>query len=245
MRCPLRPWVILLPLWWAGSAWAGPPFVLDDPEPTENGHWEIYAFANGTSTQEGSGGEAGMDFNYGGAEDIQLTAVFPVGYSRRTGIGLSAGLGNIEIAAKYRFLRQDDFGLDVAVFPRVFLPSGSSEVGERHVSLLLPVWLEKDWGDWSAFGGGGCTLNNGGGSQNFCIAGGVLMRRILPNLHLGGELYHQTADVKGGSDNTSLGAGAIYDLSSNYHVLGYLGTGIQNARATNELTWYASALFTF
>ena len=157
----------------------------------------------------------------------------------------SAGLGNIELAAKYRFLHQDDFGIDVAVFPRVFLPSGSGSAGERHVSLLLPVWLEKDWGDWSAFGGGGCTLNNGGGSQNFCIAGAVLMRRVLPNLHLGAELYHQTADVKGGADNTSTGAGAIYDVNDNYHVLGYLGTGIQNARVTNELSWYSSVLLTF
>jgi hypothetical protein len=25
------------------SAQAGPPFLTDDPEPTETGHWEIYA----------------------------------------------------------------------------------------------------------------------------------------------------------------------------------------------------------
>lgn len=24
------------------TAWAGPPFLTDDPEPTETGHWEIY-----------------------------------------------------------------------------------------------------------------------------------------------------------------------------------------------------------
>ena len=24
------------------AAWAGPPFMTDDPEPTETGHWEIY-----------------------------------------------------------------------------------------------------------------------------------------------------------------------------------------------------------
>jgi hypothetical protein len=241
----LRSLLIVLSLIGAHPAAAGPPFVLDDPEPTPDGHWEIYAFANGTSTREGIRGEGGGDFNYGGSEDLQLTAVFPVGYSNPTGAGLSTGLGNIEIAAKYRFLHQDDFGVDVAVFPRVFLPSGSPSVGERHVSLLLPVWVEKDWGEWSAFGGGGCTLNNGGDSQNFCIAGGVLMRRMLPNLHVGAELYHQTADVKGGSDNTSVGAGAIYDLGENYHVLGYLGTGLQNARTTNQLNWYTSFLFTF
>jgi len=137
------------------AAWAGPPFVLDDPEPTPNAHCEIYAFANGTTTRDDAGGEAGMDFNYGGAEDLQLTTVLPAGYAKPTATRLSTDLGNIEIAAKYRFLHQEGFGVDVAIFPRVFLPSGSDAVGERHVSLLLPVWLEKDWGDWSAFGGGG------------------------------------------------------------------------------------------
>src|SRR5437879_4764814 len=75
----------LLALTFANPALAGPPFVLDDPEPTNNGHWEIYAFGNGTITDEGSGGEAGLDFNYGGGEDLQLTAVLPVGYSKSAG----------------------------------------------------------------------------------------------------------------------------------------------------------------
>ena len=30
--------------------------------------------------------------------------------------------------------------MDVAVFPRVFLPSASTNVGDQHASLLLPVW---------------------------------------------------------------------------------------------------------
>ena len=29
----------------ASEASAGPPFVSDDPEPTDTGYWEIYNFA--------------------------------------------------------------------------------------------------------------------------------------------------------------------------------------------------------
>ena len=68
----------------------------------------------------------------------------PAGFQSATG-GINFGLGNIELAAKYRFLHQNTFGLDVAVFPRVFLPSGSDTIGDNHTSLLLPVWAEKDW----------------------------------------------------------------------------------------------------
>jgi hypothetical protein len=75
----------------------------------------------------------------------------PAGFDRPASGERSFGLSNIELAAKYRFLHQDSFGLDVSVFPRVFLPSGSPNVGNHTASVLLPVWVQKDWGGgWSA-----------------------------------------------------------------------------------------------
>jgi hypothetical protein len=54
---------ILLAL--ARPAIAGPPFVSDDPEPTEYQHFEIYiyAFNNRTNTRENTGAETGLDFS--------------------------------------------------------------------------------------------------------------------------------------------------------------------------------------
>src|SRR5689334_22915005 len=100
----------------AGPALAGPPYLSDDPEPTDYRHFEIYAFANGTVSDGGTAGESGIDFNYGATPNLQLTAVLPLGYD--TGVG-AVSLGRVELAAKYRFLRQDDVGIDVAFFPRV------------------------------------------------------------------------------------------------------------------------------
>src|ERR1700744_4433596 len=93
------------------STVAGPPYVSDDPEPTDTGHFEIYTFNNGTATQSGTSGESGIDFNYGAAPNLQLTATLPEGYSDIMGGGTQAGLGNVELAAKYRFLHQDTFVL--------------------------------------------------------------------------------------------------------------------------------------
>ena len=39
---PLTLSLVVLSLAAATPAWAGPPFLTDDPEPTETGHWEIY-----------------------------------------------------------------------------------------------------------------------------------------------------------------------------------------------------------
>lgn len=227
-----------------GPAIAGPPYITDDPVPTDDGHYEIFLFDNGTSARDGLDGEAGLDFNYGAAPDLQLTAVFPIGYAQAAYGRTTASLGNIELAAKYRILHQEQFGLDVAVFPRVFLPSGSAKVGERHASLLLPVWLGREWGRWNAFGGGGCVLNRGGDSKDFCLLGAVLSRRISPDLQFGIELQHQSADARGGQSETGIGAGAQYDLSERFHLLGYLGTGVENRAATDRLNWYTSLLIT-
>jgi Putative MetA-pathway of phenol degradation len=226
-------------------SFAGPPYRSDDPEPTDYQHYEIYAFTNGIINQDGTSGAGGIDFNYGGAPNLQLTATLPVGYTFSSGGPFLGGLSNIELAAKYRFLTQANFGLDVAVFPRVFLPSASSNVGESHVSFLLPIWVEKDWGKWSAFGGGGCEINRGGSSQDFCLAGLVITNQITPKLQVGLEMFHQTSDTQGGSATTSLGTGVRYDLNEHYHLLGYVGRGIENAQANDRVDWYAAVLFTF
>ena len=224
---------------------AGPPYLSDDPEPTDYQHFEIYTFSNGTATRDGVSGEGGIDFNYGGAPNLQLTAVLPAGYDFPASGRPMGGLGNIELAAKYRFLTQDIAGLDVSVFPRLFLPSASANVGQQHTSFLLPIWLEKDWGQWSAFGGGGCEINRGGDSRDFCLTGLVVARQIVPHLQVGLEIFHQTPDTQGGLSTTSIGTGVRYDLNENFHLLGYVGRGIQNADQTDRYNWYTSMLFTF
>jgi len=227
------------------AAHAGPPYVTDDPEPTDLGHYEIYLFATGSAVRDGSGGEGGIDFNYGAAPDLQLTAVLPLAWSDPTAGSSSASLGNIELAAKYKFLHQDDDGIAAAFFPRIFLPAGSAAVGERHVSLLLPIWIGRSFGSWSAFGGGGCELNRGGGSQDFCQLGLALTDQVTPTLQLGAEVYHQSADSIGGRASTTLGVGAIYDLGENFHLMASMGRGVQNADATNQVSWYTALLLTF
>ena|ERR1700676_4935194 len=88
----------------ARPTFAGPPYVSDDPVPTDYKHFEIYTFNSGTTTQGGSSGATGIDFNYGAAPDLQLTATLPAGFDRPAGGKPSISLSNVELAAKYRFL---------------------------------------------------------------------------------------------------------------------------------------------
>jgi hypothetical protein len=228
----------------ASPVWAGPPYVSDDPEPTDYKHFEIYAFGSGTGTIDGTSGQAGIDFNYGAAPNLQLTVVVPAGFSQPTGNAAQFGLSNIQLAAKYRFLHQDGFGLDVSFFPRFFVPSPSSSTGSPNPSVLLPLWLEKDWKDWSVFGGGGCVIS-ADSTENHCLAGGVLSHQVLKTLRLGVEVSYQSAAANGTPASTAVGLGATYDLTDNYHLLAYVNRGVQNADQTNQFSFYAAVLFTF
>jgi hypothetical protein len=226
-------------------AFAGPPYIADDPEPTDYQHFEIYSFGLGTTTSSGTLGQGGIDFNYGAAPNLQLTAVLPAGFNVPPSGGTTWGLSNVQLAAKYRFLQQDSFGWDVSVFPRVFFPDHSVALGSTEPSILLPIWVQKDWTkQWSTFGGGGCTISTQR-TQDFCLFGAVATYQLTSRLQLGLEFYYQTPDGIGTPAQSSLGIGLRYDVNDNYHLLGYVRRGLENVSDTDQISWYAAVLFTF
>jgi hypothetical protein len=62
---------------------------------------------------------------------------------------------------------------------------------------------------------------------------------------VGGEVYYQGADTRGGKASTGLGAGVTYDLNAHLHLMGSMGSGLQNAAHANRYTWYAALLLTY
>ena len=152
----------------AEPAKAGPPYETDDPEPTETGRWEIYAFTGFDADHGNIDGTTGVDLNYGPVKDVQLTATLPLDYSRPQGGGWRSGTGDVEVGVKYRFVDVKAEGVSIAVFPRVFLPTSQASTRTR---LLLPVWVQKDVGKTSIFGGGGYDINPGPGNRDFWLAG--------------------------------------------------------------------------
>lgn len=224
-------------------AWAGPPFLSDDPDPTPHHEYEILVFGEGEPLRGDIGGSVGIDFNYGATPDLQLTAAVPLIFETN-GDEREWGLGNIEFAAKLCVLHQETFGWDVAIFPRVYLPS-ASDLGDQHASLLLPIWIGREDGRWSTFGGGGCAINRGDEAQDYCLAGWALTYDITPNFNLGAEVFHQSADFEGGEATTTLGFGGTYSVNDTVHLLGYLGADADHIGDPDRASWYTSLLFTF
>ncbi len=207
----------------ASAALAGPPFLTDDPEPTETGHWEIYGpllEAQGQGSRfEGS---AGAELNYGPAPDVQITVGLPVAYSH-DGAGWRSAPGDLELSVKYRFINDEAAGVQVAVFPGLSLPTATRGMGAGRVTALLPVWAQKDAGPWSVFGGGGYAFNPGPGNRDYWTGGLAVSRQMTNRLLLGAEIDRQGADTAGGRGATSLGLGVIYDLKKPFRILASAG----------------------
>lgn len=203
----------------ASPALAGPPYLTDDPAPTDTGHWEIYTFASGEGRGPTIDSDAGLDLNYGALPGVQLTATLPLSFSHTPDDGWHSGTGDAELAIKYRFFNDPKHGLSAAIFPRVILPTASHAPGEK-TRLLLPLWLQKDFaGGTSLFGGGGYTINPGAQNRDFWQAGLALTHDVSKTLSLGAEVTRQGADGAGGTAQTRAGVGAIVQLSDHYALL--------------------------
>jgi hypothetical protein len=198
---------------------AGPPYQTDDPEPTELGHWEIYSFVTADGLRSDLDGEAGFDLNYGAVKDVQLTATLPGAFARARGSGWRTGRGDVEIGVKYRFVHRERGGIQAAIFPRVILPTASNGLGGSRARFLLPLWLQKDFGSTSLFGGGGYEINPGPGNRDFWIAGLALTDDFSDRLSMGAELTYQTSDVAGGASALGANIGLIRKLGGPFSLL--------------------------
>ena len=241
----LSHWMLLGMLVWmqlleAPAAHAGPPFVSDDPEPTDAQHWEVYNFVSGERLNGIDSGQAGFDINYGATPDLQLTTVLPVDYS--TARGQSAGAGDIQLAIKLRFVHQQADGWlpDIAFFPRLYVPNGSRRFETGEASLFLPLWLQKDNGAWSYFGGGGYQINAGAGQRDYALLGAALPRRFGDDLLVGAEIYHQSGTLDTALAYSALNLGVTYQISPHLALLGSAGPGIEHASQLGRFNFYAA-----
>ena len=197
----------------AAPAFAGPPYLTDDPIPTDTHHWEIYAFTEGEGRRSTLDGDAGLDLNYGPIKDVQLTSTLPLVFSHEPNDGWRNGTGDVELGVKYRFLHDEKNGISAAIFPRAILPTSSLASHER-TRFLLPLWVGKDFaGGTSIFGGGGYELNPGMGNRNFWQAGLALTHDLSKEFSVGAEITRQGADTVGGTDQTRAGVGAIIHIA--------------------------------
>jgi hypothetical protein len=238
---------------------AGPPFLTDDPVPVEYGHWEINAFSMATFARGATAGLGpAVEVNYGGSPNVQMHVQAPLAFNASAGASPQWGGGDGEFGAKMRILNTEpaDWWPQMAFYPLVDVPTGNAArgLGTGSVHAYLPLWLQKDFGPWTTYGGGGYWINPGAGNRNYWFSGWLLQRKITESLALAGEIYHQTAYASAGPGNvsaaigsrdmTGFNVGGTYDFDPHLHLLFSAGRALQNGTASSLWTCYIGLQWT-
>ena len=212
------------------AAHAGPPFLTDDPEPVDHLHWEIIL---ATQQFHDAGGWSGtsphMEINYGAVPDVQLHVLISNAYNKAPGESAHFGYGDTELGVKYRFLHETKYLPEIAMYPTVELPTGNrnEDLGNGKAQVFLPIWMQKNFGDWTTYGGGGYWFNPGPGNHDFWFFGWQVQRKITKSFTAGMEIQLRTPDSVDGHVSTALNAGGILDFSDTYHLLFSAGHTVQ------------------
>ncbi|HEX5430718.1 MAG TPA: hypothetical protein VFW83_02030 [Bryobacteraceae bacterium] len=178
----------------AARAWAGPPFQTDDPEPIDYQHYEFYTFASsdGTPLETDLTGPA-TEFNWGALPNIHLHVIVPALTIMPSDEPREFGLGDIETGIKYRFVQETKHRPMIGTFTMFEVPSGNADrgLGVGKLWFKLPIWIQKSFGPWTTYGGGGETLIHGvPGYRNFPFAGWLIQRDLGKKWTLGTEAFY-------------------------------------------------------
>ncbi len=224
---------------------AGPPFLTDDPEPVDYQHWEAYLFTLGDHAGGGYDIEGpAVELNYGGLPDTQLHLIVPMTVVGGGGAPTVSGLGDTEFGIKYRFLHETNGWPQIGIFPLAELPTGDADrdLGNGRIWFQLPVWLQKGWGPWTTYGGGGEVLNSAPGQRNHYYGGWLVQRDFGPHLTLGGELFAQGKDADDDKGFAALNFGGSYNINEHLSLLFSAGHSVAGDEHT---LWYFAFYWTW
>lgn len=234
--------VLALPI---ENSWAGAPFRTDDPEMPDFKHAEAYIATTFSDNVGAASGTAPyFEFNYGVFPDVMAHVILPFAFNKIHSGPSTYGFGDMELGVKYRFVNLEDSKFMAATFPLVVLPTGDDkrDLGAGHTRFFLPIWLQKSWGPWTSYGGGGWWRNPGENNKDYWFFGAVLQREMSRFLLLGAELFTQTKTTNDGDYEVGFNLGAVINLAEDHHILVSMG---RDFHGDNTFSAYLAYLFTF
>ncbi len=214
---------------------AGPPFSTDDPAPVDYQHNELYVFSTidrsyGADSTQGPA----IEYNRGIARNTQFHVVLPLSGFMPADGGSAIGLGDVEVGIKYRLVSESGDRPQIGIFPMAEVATGSAArgLGNGRTWYRLPLWVQKSWGPWTSYGGGGRDFNGAPGMQDSWFGGALLQRDLSSRLTLGGEVFRQNAQAIGGRDYTLANLGGYYNFSPGFSLLFSGGRSIAGEQHT-------------
>ena len=218
----------------ATAAWAGPPFITDDPEIPPPRGWEINVPFILEHTRAETDMEAPLlDINYGmpaiyGLPHVQLKLEIPFEVEHTSGNGTEAGVGDMLLGVKWPFLDEQSWQPMTGIYPQILVPTGdpSRGLGEGKPAYILPVLAEKHWGKWTVYGDVGYVVQTADAQRNYWYGGVSINREINERLELGAELAENAPPPVDGYSNLAFNLGGTWKLSEHFNLLFSAGRSI-------------------
>lgn len=131
----------------------------------------------------------------------------------------------------------------VGTFPILLAPTGNRNrgLGSGEYELFLPLWLQKRFGPWTSYGGGGYWINPGTGNKNYWYAGWLAQRDLAEWLTLGGELFYTTPATRDGDHVLGYNVGGLIHFTEEHHLIFSAGTDVHGQNLSRYYVAYLLA----
>jgi hypothetical protein len=228
--------IICFPL----SLLAGPPILTDDTGTPGPGKWETNVGFTIEKRQDTTlYNTPALDLNYGIGDRIQLNYSVSWIVLDATNEAAKSGLGNSEVAVKWRFLDEDKNGMALSVYPRFIFNNSVSSADrglvDKGTVFRLPFQMEKKIG---------IIIINPEIGHDFRQEGGDGWLYALALKYVEIKGLDILAEVFGTADNSFNNAEHVFDVgiradvSDNYTVLASIGRSLNDAPDKPKLLSY-------
>jgi len=218
----------------------GPPMLTDDPGTPGPGKWEDnIAFAFEHRPGETFYDTPQFDLNDGVGEHIQLNLQGGPILLKHAHEGVIGGMDMVQTAVKWRFLDEEDSGLDMSVYPRILFNITHSSVRrgltEDGTRFQLPLEIAKKFGPVQINPEAGTVLSTVGRSEwLYGVVAGLEIRKgteIMAEIH-GNSRTNFSHDV------LIANLGLRHELAEHQILIMSIGHEIRNSEETRALIGY-------
>lgn len=222
----------------ATQVYPATPFLTEDAEPVEFNHGEFNLFStldkSSQPENEPDLNAPAVELNFGPAPNVELHLIIPYAWSLPRAALSAHGIGDTEIGIKYRFLQETKNIPQITVSPLMEIPSGNAHknLGNGKLWFKLPISIQKSWGNWTTYGGGGYAINSSKNMRDYPFAGWLLQKNLNENLTLGLEIYTQGANSINTHSRTLLNTGGSYNFTQHLSLLFSAGGSIIGEKHT-------------
>jgi hypothetical protein len=224
----------------AAPAFAGAPYVTDDPEPTPYRSYELVVASDyARSADSVDVTSPHFDFNYGLMPNVQVTTTLPLAGSKPAGGSMHFGYGDTQFQVKARVVQETEHFPQISLGAGIDVPSGNAakNLGGGYEKSCFPLWAEKGFGKYTVFGGGGLWHNPGASNKDYTFGGLAVIRDMGHGLTLGTELFGQSADTIGAKNSLGFNFGVNRQTDEHHEILFSMGRSL---RGPNTLSAYAA-----